>query len=191
MLDLPLDLCKESLTYTPCYCEENIYLLAKAILPRIEEESEASVVFISNPRKLIPLWSQQKQHSPGLPVLWDYHVILVLRTRSQSWVYDFDTTLDFPCPLDVYIAEAFRPEVMLPEEFRRKLRVLSAREYGRIFASNRSHMVKDGEYISPPPSYPPIRTTGCAMNLYSFIDMSGDNEFGRVYSEDEIAAILS
>ena len=42
----------------------------------------------------------------GLPVVWDYHVVLVLRPvpgecdgqtiRTGSWIYDFDTTLDLP-----------------------------------------------------------------------------------------------
>jgi N-terminal glutamine amidase len=44
-------------------------------------------------------------------VVWDYHVILLLRPRqgeestefnendrTMSWVYDFDTTLPVPCP---------------------------------------------------------------------------------------------
>ena len=45
----------------------------------------------------------------GLPVVWDYHVVLLLRpvpsecdaddgqnTRATSLIYDFDTTLDLP-----------------------------------------------------------------------------------------------
>lgn len=51
------------------------------------------------------------------PVVWDYHVVLLLRPRydtqivatdvdgaigtdPQSWVYDFDSRLDIPCALE-------------------------------------------------------------------------------------------
>jgi hypothetical protein len=31
-------------------------------------------------------------------VVWDYHVVLLVRSRDQQhWIYDFDTRLPFPC----------------------------------------------------------------------------------------------
>lgn len=58
--------------------------------------------------------SQKASRELNFPVLWDYHVILVLRPRRSasligqspfefetegrlSWVYDFDTRLPIPC----------------------------------------------------------------------------------------------
>jgi hypothetical protein len=35
-----------------------------------------------------------------MPVIWDYHVVLLLRQRDggpSTWVYDFDTELALPC----------------------------------------------------------------------------------------------
>lgn len=85
-------------------------------------------------RKLIPkaplfqvaLWSQ-KTGQLNQPVVWDYHVILVLKPiqdkesnpyqptvyhNQESIVYDFDTSLSMPCKwegasLFVYISQAF------------------------------------------------------------------------------------
>lgn len=121
--------------YTSCYCEENIYLLCRALLqtPSVTELWDIFVVFISNANKAVgirlwpsplvmrvfiditlftqvALWYQKTARSPDYPVVWDYHVILVLRPRRKehtketghpemhSWVYDFDTTLGLPHP---------------------------------------------------------------------------------------------
>jgi len=66
----------------------------------------------STPRSTqVALWSQRAAREKGLPVIWDYHVVLVLRPLSSarqhdmgdgenchtgSLIYDFDTTLDLP-----------------------------------------------------------------------------------------------
>jgi hypothetical protein len=67
----------------------------------------------------VALWCQKLANEPHWPVVWDYHVVLVLRLRNHvfsrngndmrcvpavdeithSWVYDFDTVLDLPCTL--------------------------------------------------------------------------------------------
>lgn len=56
----------------------------------------------------VALWSQKRARSPNNPVVWDYHVILVLRPKINesnpgphrvAWVYDFDTKLSNPCRL--------------------------------------------------------------------------------------------
>ena len=58
----------------------------------------------------VALWSQRAARAEGLPVVWDYHVFLVLRpllstqhdmgdgenSHTSSLIYDFDTTLDLP-----------------------------------------------------------------------------------------------
>jgi len=39
----------------------------------------------------------------------------------------------------------------------RKFRIVKAEDFLMHFASDRSHMLKeDGEWMSPPPTYPPI-----------------------------------
>jgi hypothetical protein len=65
------------------------------------------------------------------------------------------------------------------------------------FASDRRHMVRDGEYISPPPVWPAICNEGLNStrtvltidwdhNMDLFIDMMHDDDrFGRVLQENE------
>ncbi|KAF8579499.1 hypothetical protein K439DRAFT_1637982 [Ramaria rubella] len=97
-------------TYTPYYCEENIYLLADSFHRDnvITQAWEIHVVFVSNERKTVVLWSQSLSREPDHPVVWDYHCILLLRPRSRSvagaatssesvWIFDFDSRLAKPC----------------------------------------------------------------------------------------------
>lgn len=47
----------------------------------------------------------------------------------------------------------------------RLFRIVKAAEYLQHFASDRSHMWKDGRWLAEPPLYPPIQTQG-EKNLY-------------------------
>uniref|UniRef100_A0A0W0F986 Protein N-terminal glutamine amidohydrolase n=1 Tax=Moniliophthora roreri TaxID=221103 RepID=A0A0W0F986_MONRR len=111
--------------YTLFWCEENVYLLAQNFLrdAQIVSNWDLFAVFISNAAQTVrtvlwlvrdytnyplqvALWNQKLAQEPGLPVVWDYHVILVLRLRLKNpgdqpvaWVYDFDTILSFPTSL--------------------------------------------------------------------------------------------
>ncbi|KAF8212390.1 N-terminal glutamine amidase-domain-containing protein [Mycena galopus ATCC 62051] len=97
--------------YTPFYCEENIYLLCEAFLL---QQEDVSVVFISNENKTVALWNQKLNQSV---VVWDYHVVLLLRSKEQQWIYDMDTRLPFPCLLKDYLAQTFRQDV--PSSYQR------------------------------------------------------------------------
>jgi len=57
----------------------------------------------------VAVWNQRAARAEGIPAVWDYHVVLVLRPlsgqgdaedeesiRTGSLIYDFDTTLDLP-----------------------------------------------------------------------------------------------
>ncbi|CDH52600.1 protein n-terminal glutamine amidohydrolase [Lichtheimia corymbifera JMRC:FSU:9682] len=136
-----------------------------------------TVVFISNPGKKIPIW-MQKSSQDGYPVVWDYHVILYYNEdNDRAYIYDLDTALPFPCPAHEYVIKAFKPELQLKEEYQRCFRLIPAKDYLRGFASDRSHMLVDGVYASPPPEYPPIETKDSKMNLYDYINMTnGSNQ---------------
>ncbi|RDX52697.1 hypothetical protein OH76DRAFT_1399945 [Lentinus brumalis] len=74
--------------YTSCYCEENVYLLAQTFVEEAGASSHAKpwpweiyVVFISNGGKTVALWSQKAR--AGV-VVWDYHVVLVLRPHANT-----------------------------------------------------------------------------------------------------------
>ncbi|PIL30513.1 hypothetical protein GSI_07213 [Ganoderma sinense ZZ0214-1] len=207
--------------YTSCYCEENIYLLAQNFLAEAHTQAsrglawpwELYVVFISNRRKTVALWSQRLR-APQV-VVWDYHVVLVLRPAASvpdiqnpdilhgdrklrtfvqvsaipphvgprvaqvsatkdvehgpedpkpfhetfnfdrghagplnsGWVYDFDTTLDVPCPWRDYLARTFpyasdgALRARIDDRFHSLFRVIPANVYVDNFASDRSHMI--------------------------------------------------
>lgn len=155
------------------YCEENIYRLS-------QHHPLGYIVFISNDANAVPFYknknnTQLLQHgedSDGL-VVWDYHVILV---RDQL-VYDFDSSVAFPCPLDHYLSTVLKVQVtpFFEAQYRRLYRIIKAADYRREFASDRSHMkVADGDggggYISPVPNFEAIVSdTGVTMNLHELI----------------------
>ncbi|OZJ06685.1 hypothetical protein BZG36_00381 [Bifiguratus adelaidae] len=172
--------------YTSCYCEENVFLLVQKLVQLNRSlESQFWVVFISNEYGSVPLWAQRNQHAHDQPVIWDYHVIALYKdTLAQSLVFDMDSTLPYPCPLVQYMRKAVRIHMYdLPIRLQRKYRIVAATEFLKRFASDRSHMMRQGEFLAAPPSYPPIRTSESAMNLQSFLDCTLPGKVGDMGHE--------
>lgn len=130
------------------------------------------------------MWSQKLAQDPSHPVVWDYHVILLLKPKERNsaslgesdefraggtqnaWVYDFDTRLGIPISLPDYLQETFSG---IPLMFESLFRIVPGDVFCENFASDRSHMLdknvmttdglsnnSDEMYIYPPPKYPPI-----------------------------------
>jgi protein N-terminal glutamine amidohydrolase len=125
-------------------------------------------------------------------VLWDYHVILL----DTDNIYDFDSTLPFPCPAVEYVRQSFHPELLLREDFRRYpapprakvnvslCRLIPGEEYIEKFASSRRHMLREnGEWVAEPPTWAVINK-GKEDTLEKYIDMA-DKEFGIIVTEEE------
>uniref|UniRef100_A0A3Q0RGC5 Protein N-terminal glutamine amidohydrolase n=1 Tax=Amphilophus citrinellus TaxID=61819 RepID=A0A3Q0RGC5_AMPCI len=161
---------REDCVYTSCYCEENIWKLCDYVRTwRTAPLEHLLVVFISNEKRMVPLW-KQKSGRGDLPVIWDYHVILLHAGQSDPMVYDLDSELSFPCSLKLYAAQAFRSDSDIRPEYHRKLRVVPADSFLLNFASDRSHMRNtDGSWKMPPPLYPPICTAGHIPKLLAFV----------------------
>ena len=110
----------------------------------------------------------------GQSVLWDYHVIFIYSSEDISLVYDFDTTLPFPCQFNQYYENVFVEGLDRPE-LRYLFRVVKARDYLNHFTSDRSRMRNsDGSFMEPPPNYPCIQVPNKVNNLNSFISMNKD-----------------
>ncbi|KAL8181717.1 UNVERIFIED_CONTAM: Protein N-terminal glutamine amidohydrolase, partial [Gekko kuhli] len=169
--------------------EENVWKLCEHIRSQSRYPlEEFYAVFISNERRMVPLW-KQKSRCGSQPVIWDYHVVLLhVSSGNQNFIYDLDTMLPFPCPFDTYVEEAFKSDDILEPGFRRKVRVVRADLYMKTFASDRSHM-KDasGNWLQPPPPYPCIETADFKMNLDNFISMNPDVGWGSVLPLPEFA----
>ncbi|KAJ7738529.1 N-terminal glutamine amidase-domain-containing protein [Mycena maculata] len=120
--------------YTAFYCEENVYLLCEAL----SMYEEVAAVIVSNRTKTVALWNQKLSRDTQ-PVIWDYHVVLLLRSGDhQYWIYDFDTRLPFPCLLKDYLQHTFQD---VPSAYRSLFRIVPGTTYIENFASDRSHMV--------------------------------------------------
>ncbi|XP_065181887.1 protein N-terminal glutamine amidohydrolase-like [Sycon ciliatum] len=167
---------RESCVYTACYCEENVWKLCQSLKEQGSELLSSSyAVFISNPARKIPLFQQRAGKDRNGLVVWDYHVVFVCHPPGQhAVVYDLDTRLPFPCGFARYARDSFGMQVADPM-FRRIFRVVPAASYLAEFASDRSHMrskTSSGSgWMSPPPSYAPIRTDCEVNNIQQFISM--------------------
>ncbi|XP_018417721.1 PREDICTED: protein N-terminal glutamine amidohydrolase isoform X1 [Nanorana parkeri] len=173
--------------YTSCYCEENVWKLCEYVRDQSERPlQEFYAVFLSNEKRMIPIWKQQCGRH-GEPVIWDYHVILLhVCSGGQRLIYDQDSVLPFPCPCERYIKEALQSDQNIHKDFKRKLRLIQADEFLRTFASDRSHMKDAGnKWKKPPPPYPCIRTAESSMNLDEFISMDPAVGYGKVYTLGE------
>lgn len=132
---------------------------------------EKRVIFISNAARSCAVWSQRSAPEPGAPVLWDYHVVLL----AGGAIWDLDTTAGFPLPLDRYLDAAFPAHGQLDARLEPRFRVIGAELFRERFASDRSHMKKDGLWQAMPPPWPAIvAKNGETMNLFSFVDTEAE-----------------
>ncbi|PIK46859.1 hypothetical protein BSL78_16276 [Apostichopus japonicus] len=128
--------------------EENIWKLCQFVEVNHKELLDGCfAVFISNENRQIPIWKQRASNSPDEVVVWDYHVILICQSNQKSFVYDLDSTLQFPCSFDEYVQLALRSDAYLQRQLHRMFRVIPGQLYLDTFASDRSHMKhEDGSW---------------------------------------------
>lgn len=143
----------ENFLYRSCYCEENIWHLAREEWFR---EQETMVVIVSGRGRYRRFWFQGGAENPQAPVYWDYHVIL-LSYEADWWVWDLDTSLELPVAADTYFHKTFLQQNIDVAHTDVVLRLVSAEEYVRKLSSDRSHMrLPSGEWAAPPPEWPMI-----------------------------------
>jgi len=121
--------------YTPLFCEENIWQLARRLLDEGAAPDTLWVLFISNPERRVVMLRQRRAGAQGY-VVWDYHVVLQVGER----IYDFDTTLPFPVNVRDYFLNSFPEQSSLSEPFRAWVRCIPAQTFLERFYSDRSHM---------------------------------------------------
>jgi hypothetical protein len=159
--------------YAPYWCEENVWHLSiddSVGVPVVDRQ----VVFISNAVQMCPMWHQRS--SPNSVVFWDYHVVLLARAvddRRRTVVWDLDTTLGWPVPLEHYLSSSFDEAALTPNTTP-AFRVMPVDEFRRVFSSTRAHMrnADDHGWNAPLPPWPAIVDAQGSMNLMRFVDMS-------------------
>ena len=165
---------REKYHYCAFYCDENIWKLCETL----KQESTlldrpAFVVFISNPQKSCAIWHQKTSESADLPVVFDYHVILLAEDDAQGWhVWDLDTRLDFPEKAESYFSETFLPGCEIPNELLPVFRLVSPQDYLQNYSTDRSHMLdKNGKWQQPPPEWQAPYHADKGMNLFDYLNM--------------------
>lgn len=144
--------------YTPYFCEENIWRLAAS-----EHVPKGWVVFVYSTAGACPVWNQ-KAGGPGQAVFWDYHVVYA----GDAKIWDLDSVFGPVLPVEDWVNSSFPLNRELPPEYRPWFRMIEREDFLESFSSDRSHMKRDGEWLAPPPSWPPIFDPDTGMNLDSF-----------------------
>ena len=173
----PSVLKREDFLYQPFFCEENIWHLCQH-----EAFKDSYIIFVASAGDAFPMLNQRLMTDPSRPVLWDYHVILLLRAEEHL-ILDFDTTLPFGVALDTYLSRSFLNERLLAPAETPLFRVLPASEFVGSFSSDRSHMKVGEGWIAPPPDWPRIGRS--ESNLHRFIDMS-NTDIGEVLTYEAL-----
>lgn len=146
-------------------------MLGKALIEEGISAEELQVLLITNHWMRTTLYCQQLA-SPGEAVVWDYHVVLLQKQAHRAQIFDFDSTLNFPCSALEYLDKTFVSSLFEPENsvFFRQV-PLDA--YLANFHSDRKHMIgSNGSPHSPFPEYPPIVNQGERIRLFDYLDLT-------------------
>jgi protein N-terminal glutamine amidohydrolase len=171
----------ETFRYTANFCEENIWHLCQN--PDLAAYTK-TVLIMSNSSRNCPLWHQQSAKGEE-PVRWDYHVVLLASSPDACLIYDFDSSLDLPIPLDTYLERTFQSDRAEDQPF---FKAIDSQDFIHLFNSDRSHM-KDGEgnWKFSPPGWPLIQNKE-ALPLPELLDFS-ENSNHNIYALEEVKAM--
>jgi len=168
---------REDFLYQPYYCEENIWHLCQHA-----QFKDGYIIFVASTGDSFPMLNQRVMSDPSIPILWDYHVILLLRSETNQ-ILDFDTILPFGVAVDSYFRHSFLDNRLLTAAETPLFRVVPASEFVVSFSSDRRHMKVGEGWRAPPPDWPLIGQS--ISNLSSFIDMT-NNDVGEVLGYDAL-----
>ena len=182
-----ISLKRRDFLYQPYYCEENIWHLCQNALFK-----ESEVIFIASKGDAFPMLNQRVTTDPHIPILWDYHVILLVKSEinnsADNQIADFDTTLTFVTDIRTYFSQSFLDNTLLRPDEVPFFRVVTASEYSELFSSDRIHMRSGEDWLASPPPWPMIGNM--PSNFYDFIDMT-NNTIGEVLSYDAVLTRFS
>ena len=175
---------EHSFKYQAYYCEENIWQLCQEV---IFQEISHYALFISNRDKSCALSYQKAALSQELPVFWDYHLVMIAQdTQKRSWnIWDLDTRLRLPLELRLYLDKTFSFSRQLNPRYAPLFRLVESQTYINQFSSDRSHMLKDGQYTQPPPTWKMPYNGQDRTNLMQFLNFD-DTSIGKILTINEL-----
>ncbi len=151
------------LHYQPFWCEENIWHLAgdPAFGPGARH-----VLLITGAGGHVACWNQRAADA-GVPVLWDYHVVLA-QVDGRAWrIWDLDSRAGCPVAAGDWLAATFPVRVLVPAEHQPRFLTVPAEEFRREFSSDRAHMrAAGGGWMQPPPPWPAISGGSVPLATY-------------------------
>lgn len=147
--------------HQPFWCEENIWHLAAD--PAVGD-GQRWVMFVSGSPSHVACWNQRAAPAPDAPVLWDYHVVLVVRSPAAA-IWDLDTRAGFPLPAATWLAQTFPcPDDVRPA-FQPRFALIPSDRFRAAFTTDRRHMrTTSGGWQKPLPPWPAPQGDG-TLNL--------------------------
>ncbi len=158
------------LPYQAFYCEENVWQACRVLAER-EGGGCRHAVIVTNAARTVACWAQRACPSPGEPVVWDYHVILVERQEKEVAIRDPDCTVGARLPALAWVDATFPRSFVVPAAYSPRFRVIEADRFLGGFHTDRRHMRRpDGSWIKPPPPWDPPGAP--AHDLDAWLDLS-------------------
>jgi len=181
---------RNSYTYTPLFCEENIWKLIKSFYTS-KLATPIDVLFIINPSNTVAVF-EQSLSVDGQPMIWDYHVVLSACFKQQTVIFDFDSRCDFPAEINQYFAATFPENRPVSNKFQALLKAIPANLYLQGFSSDRKHMagvIAEKEF----PNYNIIQAANTAQtfSLQKCIDINDQTPDTHLFTVKEYLLSIS
>lgn len=167
---------------TPLFCEENVWQVCRALLADDDGDRRVWAVFVTNATRTVAMWAQQAAVVD--PIVWDYHVVTVVEGADGPVVLDVDCRAGTVLPLRGWLQASFRAG--LRSDVEPRFRIIPARVYVDVLASDRSHMRDDdGQPLQP---FPPWQAPNAERpgTLQRLIDLD-DHLAGDVFDAKRLA----
>jgi len=169
------------LPYQPFWCEENAWQVCQD--PRVPGRRHALIV---TGEANVAVWAQRAAPA-GMPVAWDYHVLVFAESDGVWTAWDPDCVHGPVLPAARWLAVSFPCPERVPAGLQPRFRLVEGEEYVANLRSDRSHM-RDarGGWQRPPPPWPPPGDGG--MNLAEWLAAEGG--CGRRFDLDGLRALV-
>lgn len=174
--------------YQPFFCEENVWQMC-ASGTGARDGFERYALFVTNAHRTVACWAQRPCQGPEIPVVWDYHVVLLQRQEKSAEIHDPDCRAGTPIAALDWLAATFPIRAEVRADYQPVFRVVPAALFVEKFATNRSHMRgPDGQWLQPIPPWDPPNAPD--HNLDSWLDLRPGGH-GLVVDYDGLVAFIA
>jgi len=174
--------------YQPYFCEENVWRMCVEGTGAREGFSRYAL-FVTNTNRTVACWAQRACQEPDIPVVWDYHVVLLQRQENLAEIHDPDCLAGSPLAAADWLAATFPKRSLVRSDYQPAFRVVEEHLFLAHFASDRSHMRgASGEWLAPIPAWDPPNAP--AHNLDRWLDLAPGGH-GTILDHDGLTRFIS